>query len=172
MHRFFEHNEDFPQVDGTRTVLIGASIGANTAIIAASHDNTHVRGVVTISVGMDTKGLATTQPIYRYQNALLMLASQNDPVPFEATELLYRLAGGDKSIQLYKKLGHGTDMIRFSGEVQRVIVEWLVAHVPPTQVPFPPKATRTRTTNPTLKPEMIPKLPKPRRAKAFRALRR
>lgn len=133
---FFTDSEDYPQVDGTRTAIIGASIGANTAIIAGSRNTKNIRALVALSAGREYKGLEITTPIYDYHNALLMVASQNDAYAFESTQLLYRLPRGPKTLQLYKNIGHGTDMIRFFPELQATVTQWLVDHFPPTPAPI------------------------------------
>ncbi len=133
---FFTDSEEYPQVDGTRTALIGASIGANAAIIAGSRNTEHIKAIAALSAGREYKGLEVTTPIYDYTNALLMVASQNDAYAFESTGLLYRLPRGPKTLQLYKSIGHGTDMIRFYPELQATVVQWLSDHFPPTPAPI------------------------------------
>ncbi len=135
MISFFQDSEDYPQVDNSRVGVIGASIGANVALIAGARDNAtdnKIKALITLSTGMKYKGLETTKPIYRYKSPLMMIASQNDKYAFESTQMLNRLHTGVKSIKLYKNIGHGTDMIRFFPELQKEIVQWLVTVLPPT----------------------------------------
>ncbi len=139
MMAFFDESEDYPQVDASRVGLIGASIGANVALITSARDNAtehRVQAVVTLSAGLKYKGLEVTKSIYRYKNPLMMIASQNDKYAFESTQMLNRLHTGVKSIKLYKNIGHGTDMIRFFPELQTEIVQWLVGSLPPTSAPI------------------------------------
>ena len=128
---YFPQLEDYPQVDRSRTVLIGASIGANAALLGATKNQETVAAIVTLSPGIDYKGLNTVRAAYRYQSPILMVASQNDLSSFESTQILYRIIRGSKELQLYRNIGHGTDMIRFYPALQDKVVKWIVGKVPP-----------------------------------------
>ncbi len=69
-----------------------------------------------------------------------MVASQNDLASFESTQILYRIVRGPKDLQLYRNIGHGTDMIRFYPALQDKVVSWLSSAVPPTEmvIEYPP----------------------------------
>ncbi len=139
MITFFDGSEDYPQVDSNRVGLVGASLGANVALIAGARDNAtedRIKAMIVLSTGMEYKGLNATKPIYRYKSPLMMIASQNDKYAFESTQMLNRLHTGIKSVKLYKNIGHGTDMIRFFPELQKEIVQWLVITFPPTPAPI------------------------------------
>ncbi|MBK8190900.1 MAG: alpha/beta fold hydrolase [Vampirovibrionales bacterium] len=136
--RYFDASEDYPQVDSRRVAIIGASIGANAAVLGASGDNARVRAVVTLSAGLDYKGLKTTQAMYAFKNAILMIASQDDPQAFDDTNMLYRLASGHKELLLFRNIGHGTDMLRFYPQLMKPIADWLVRELPPTPQAIPP----------------------------------
>jgi len=126
------------QVDGQRVVLVGAGLGANVAVISASQKPATVKSVVMLSPAVEYKGLNTIQPAYRIQVPSLLVASQSDASAYESSQILYRLLSGKKTIQLYKNLGYGSDMIRFYPEMQDAIVTWIKAGCPPTPTAVPP----------------------------------
>jgi pimeloyl-ACP methyl ester carboxylesterase len=126
------------QVDGQRVVLVGAGLGANVAVISASQKPATVKSIVMLSPAVEYKGLNTIQPAYRIQVPSLLVASQSDASAYESSQILYRLLSGKKTIQLYKNLGYGSDMIRFYPEMQDAIVTWIKAGCPPTPSAVPP----------------------------------
>jgi len=133
---YFPNLENYPQVDKTRTVLIGSSIGANVAVLGGEKNPDYVKAIVLLSPGIDYKGLNIVKAVYRYKNPILMVASQNDLTSFESTQILYRIADGPKDLQLYRNIGHGTDMIRFYPQLQDKLVQWLKEVLPPTERPI------------------------------------
>lgn len=138
---YFPNLDEYPQVDKTRTVFIGSSLGANAALLAAAKNEKEVKAVVALSPGIDYKGLNTVKAVYRYQNPILMVASQNDLSSFESTQILYRIVRGPKDLQLYRNIGHGTDMIRFYPALQDKVVKWLEKTVPASEqlIEYPPE---------------------------------
>ncbi|MDH4378491.1 MAG: alpha/beta fold hydrolase [Vampirovibrionales bacterium] len=126
------------QVDGQRVVLVGAGLGANVAVISASQKPATVKSIVMLSPTVEYKGLNTIQPAYRIQVPSLLVASQSDASAYESSQILYRLLSGKKTIQLYKNLGYGSDMIRFYPEMQDAIVAWIKVGCPPTPSSVPP----------------------------------
>ena len=135
MMKFFKNNEDYPQVDVTRTAVIGASVGANAALEAGAQDNatdSFIKAIVCLSAGLDYKSLEATKPIYRYKNSLLMIASQNDTYAYDSTKMLHRLHTGPQSVLFFKDIGHGTDMVQFFPKLQDKVLEWLTKNNPPT----------------------------------------
>lgn len=128
--RFFRQSEeDYPQIDASKIALIGSKLGANVALLAADKYQTQTRAVVLLSPAIEYKDLNVTNAIIQYPNASFIVASQTDPVSFEAAEKLYRWALGPKAIQLYKKGGDGTDMLRNEASLKPDIVKWLKRHL-------------------------------------------
>lgn len=134
-----KRQEDFPQMDTDRVSVIGAGLGANVAIHAAQRAEHHVQALVVMSPSINYKGMDQVRALHRYENPVFFVASQNDVGPFEDTKILFRLARGKRALELYRALGHGTDMIRFYPELQAKIVDWIAGYVPPHKILVPPE---------------------------------
>ena len=141
--RFFEHNDHYRHINTRNVALMGASIGANTALIAASVVPDRIKAIVTLSPGLDYKGLATSIPIVKYPNALFVAASRRDPYAYESSQLLYQWALGPKAIRLYDNIGHGTDMLTYNPELENQIIQWMRKYVPGKTVPHPTPSLHT-----------------------------
>jgi dienelactone hydrolase len=134
--RFFQtRTEDYPQVAvDQRVVVIGGSLGANIAILAAGSPTLpatpketplpKITDLVLLSPSMSLKGLSTELPMVKTHARTLMMASQADRLSFEPVQALYRLASGEKSLKIFKNVGHGTDMLMAPGLIQEILT-WL-----------------------------------------------
>lgn len=107
--------------------VIGASIGANTAINYAPIDP-HVEGIVLLSPGLDYKGIKVEESVKVYQGSLLIVASEGDEYSAESSTRISEIAdSNDKELKIYKGNHHGTDM--FAGtDLEEAIVKWLKKH--------------------------------------------
>jgi alpha-beta hydrolase superfamily lysophospholipase len=126
----FTGSKDYPEVNGSKVAIIGASIGANAALIRGAEAADRVKAVVLLSPGLDYKGLTTSIPAVKYPNAVFIATSQTDTSSFEATELLYRWAQGPKALRVYKDVGHGTDMLSVEPGLTKDLLTWLAKHFP------------------------------------------
>lgn len=131
--------EDFPQMDLDRVAFMGAGFGANVAINGAAKPEHNVKAMILLSPSLSYKGMEMVRPLHRYENPVLFIASQNDEGPFEDSKILFRLARGKRALELYRGLGHGTDMIRFYPELQSKMVSWLTEFLPPQSILVPPQ---------------------------------
>ncbi len=114
-------------VDGDRITLIGASIGANVALIYAAGDE-KIKGVVLLSPGLDYKGVKTEEAMKKYnKRPALLVASADDDYSFKSASTLAKVAQGQRKLQEYKKSGHGTDMFAGSEspKLNDLIIDWL-----------------------------------------------
>lgn len=139
------------EVDGQHVWLIGAGVGANTAVLSAQmairskQQPVTLDGMVLLSPTLEYKGLRTLEAMYDLNCATLILASQTDAASNEASPMLYRMISGKKSIKIFESLGHGTDMVRFYPELQSVIMDWMTTIAPaearpvPEELRFPPE---------------------------------
>ena len=127
---FFAHTEDYPQVNAKQVSIVGASIGANTALVAGLQNLSSVKTVVALSPGEDYKGIRPGSQLVTYNHPILFLVSQSDTYAYNSTQVLYRLTSGEKAIHLYKNIGHGTDMLHNDPKVEGSIVDWIVKYMP------------------------------------------
>jgi len=107
----------------TNFAIIGASIGANTALNYAVEDKS-IRTIILLSPGLDYRGVKTDETIKQYDNSILIIASKEDSYSADSSEVLFSSAKGKKQIKIFQGLGHGTQML-VSQEAQTMILDWL-----------------------------------------------
>jgi alpha-beta hydrolase superfamily lysophospholipase len=116
---------DQPSVDGERTAIVGASIGANLAIRAAAEEEA-VRAVALLSPGLDYHGIATEEAMVAYgERPVLIVASEDDAYAAESAHRLAELAQGSQALTLYPRAGHGTAMLGSQPDLPSLILGWL-----------------------------------------------
>ena len=99
---------DYLQNKGVqKTIIIGASIGANHALIVGAQD-TRVQAVVLLSPGLDYRGVTTEEATAQIKKPVLIVASQDDAYAAESSQKLAELAHAE--LIMYKTAGHGTDL--------------------------------------------------------------
>lgn len=133
--QYFQKGEDYPQVDGNTVGLIGEKLGANVAVYTARDKHDAVKALVLISPGLDYKGIIPSQAIVDYTNPALLIAGQDDPYSYQSTERLYNWLLGPKAMQVYKKIGSGSDMLSNRTSLGSQITEWLTHKMPSPQAP-------------------------------------
>jgi dienelactone hydrolase len=125
-------------VDATRVAIIGASIGANLALIYAGNDR-RVRAVVALSPGLDYRSL---QPLPAMpgldKRPLFLAASKGDKNSYDAILALQQAAVKDAPVTLraFDGQAHGTDLLRAQPGLDTTIIDgfllnYLSPHGPP-----------------------------------------
>jgi alpha-beta hydrolase superfamily lysophospholipase len=106
---------------GINTIyIIGASIGANTAINFAAHNN-DIGAVVALSPSFNYKGISTRESILTLKKPLLIMVSKDDSQSFNDSIVMTQLANA-YTISLNGN-SHGTDML--NNITSQKIIEWL-----------------------------------------------
>ncbi|MDO8660959.1 MAG: alpha/beta fold hydrolase [Candidatus Woesearchaeota archaeon] len=101
---------DFLKEKGIKNVfIIGASIGANHALLAGVH-RSEVSAVVLLSPGLDYRGVKTELFATQFTKPVLIVASEDDKYSAMSAKKLYALAKGMKELKMFDTAGHGTDM--------------------------------------------------------------
>jgi pimeloyl-ACP methyl ester carboxylesterase len=108
-----------------QVAILGASIGANTAIFAGSALPDRIRAIGLLSPGIDYKGLVVSIPIVKYRNPIFIAASESDSYSNESSDTIYHWGLGEKSIRIYKNIGHGTDMLANQPDLDDALITWL-----------------------------------------------
>jgi dienelactone hydrolase len=125
-------------VDADRVGLIGASIGANLALLYAAQDR-RIRTVVALSPGLDYKGLkplAVMGPLDK--RPLFLIASKGDKYALDSVQAL---AGGAQkdapvSVRTFDGSAHGTDIFAAQPGLDMTIINgWLMNYLPPGALP-------------------------------------
>jgi dienelactone hydrolase len=122
-----------PAVNGERLAVIGASIGANLAIMYAGTDP-NVRTAICLSPGLDYYGLKPADYLAAYgKRALYLIAATGDKYASDSCEKLAAQAQADPvSFRKFEGKGHGTELLASQdGLADTIVSGWLLNHVPP-----------------------------------------
>jgi alpha-beta hydrolase superfamily lysophospholipase len=103
--------------------IIGASIGANTALNYAATDE-EIRVIALLSPGLDYRGVKTEDAMKVYDRPVFIAASKEDEPAASSSLKLYELALGKKELKMYENAGHGTRMFG-STNLMDELINWL-----------------------------------------------
>ena len=112
-------------IDPDRMALVGASIGANMALVAGANE-AGVRTVVLLSPGLDYAGVKTEAAMVTYgDRPVLIVASQEDTYAADSSRNLEEAAIGEVRLVMYQDAGHGTHMLAGDTGLGELIIDWL-----------------------------------------------
>ena len=119
--------------------LMGSSFGAKLALVYAA-GNPNIRGVALFSPAVKYNDLEFGQVMSQYGNRpILLVASENDPRCFAASEKLYAEAKGPKKFIRHQYAGHGVNaLLADDAKLKDEILKWL------GQFSSPPKGERMK----------------------------
>ncbi len=128
--RWWNYFSQRPDIDSTRTALVGGSIGANLAIFTGAQ-KPEVRTVVLLSAGLNYNSAAIDEAVVTYgSRPLFLVASEDDLFPAaEDAQIMASLATGEVELLIYEDAGHGTNMLETKPELADLIVDWLDQHL-------------------------------------------
>lgn len=110
----------------TEIGIIGASIGANTALNYSMEDD-DVRFVALLSPGMNYKGISLEGS--DCDKPVLIIASKDDAQSFkDSKEIFENLTSEDKQIEFFENAGHGTDMLKDS-RLEPLLLEFVKKNI-------------------------------------------
>jgi dienelactone hydrolase len=113
-------------VEKNRIALIGASIGANASVVAASREGANIKTVVLLSCGINYRGVTTEDAVRSYHGPVLIVATDEDKYSAESSRKLAQWAG-DATLKIYKGKLHGTNIFRAHDDLGPTILKWLEA---------------------------------------------
>ncbi len=116
-----------PDVLPSRVALIGASIGADLAVLQAAQ-SPGVAGLVLLSPSTEYRGLKIDTAFKKYGGRCLLVASDDDPYAVRSIRELLKAAGGAGSLRetvTLSQAGHGTMMLARAPDLGRTVVDWL-----------------------------------------------
>ncbi len=109
----------------TEISIVGASIGANLALVVAA-DDPGISNVVLLSPGLDYKGVSLEGPIVAYgERPLLIVVSKEDQYSAKSGLLLDSEARGYHVLEIYEGAGHGTKMLNREPSLESMLISWL-----------------------------------------------
>ena len=113
------------KVDAARIGLVGASIGANAALLFAAQEPL-VRAVALLSPGLNYRGLTTEPALRSYGARPLFLAAGEDDFPSaQAVRRLAAAAQGEVVSKVYPGTAHGTDLLDAPVDLDAALVAFL-----------------------------------------------
>jgi dienelactone hydrolase len=118
-----------PGVRAASLGIVGASLGANLAVLAAAEQSA-VRALALVSPSLDYRGLRLDPALLRKRadRAVWLAASTEDPY---ALRTVRELAGDDPMFEqrLSSVRGHGTPLLAADPDLARALVDWLKARL-------------------------------------------
>jgi pimeloyl-ACP methyl ester carboxylesterase len=107
-----------------RVGLLGASVGANLAVVVAA-DDPSVRTLALLSPGLDYRGLRTEAALNRYGGRpALLVGSQEDNYVMISIRRLANQGAGTREQVVLNAAGHGTVMVDRHPELVELLVDW------------------------------------------------
>ncbi|MFH0702128.1 MAG: alpha/beta fold hydrolase [bacterium] len=116
-------------VDSSNIALIGASIGANSAIIAASEHPDKVKTTVALSPGLNYRGIEILKSAENLKTPILIATSQNDDYSYKSSNQLNKAVKVEHDLLIYEGNEHGTNLLNQSEELMSKIISWLNEHI-------------------------------------------
>lgn len=107
-----------------KRLLIGASIGANSAIMATA-EYPGIEKVVMLSPGEDYRGLTPLEAAKSFQGEMLILVSKGDRYSYTSSRMLSRAVRKRCDVQQWEGMDHGTDIVNNNGVAMEQLLEWL-----------------------------------------------
>lgn len=115
----------YPEIDSSKVAFVGASLGANIALMTGSY-GVNAKTIVMLSPMLNYKGFDLRLPIVKYGNhPLLFMASKKDRYPYDSCIELIKFAQGKKMLKTYPYGGDGVDLVRFQPDAKPLITNWI-----------------------------------------------
>jgi dienelactone hydrolase len=112
-----------PEVDPALCAIVGASIGANLALIVGAN-NPEVVTVVALSPGVDYQNLKPSGLLGNFgQRPIFLIASQDDKYSYDSVKQMAPLAP-QAATHYFATAGHGTAMFA-DPHLNTLLFDWL-----------------------------------------------
>ena len=113
-----------PEILGGRVGLLGASLGANVAALAAGNDAS-IPTMALLSVSLDYRGLRLEQALKKYgSRPALLVASSEDPYALRTARQAVTMGDGPRELRVLSGAGHGTVMLSRDPDLISALVDW------------------------------------------------
>lgn len=117
-------------IDINKCAVVGASIGANSAIITAANHTDAIKVVVALSPGMDFRSLQPGNYITKAKAPILLVAAKDDGYSADSVSQLNNMAKSLSTVEIYQSGGHGTNLFSSHPELLEQIVSWIKLKMP------------------------------------------
>lgn len=116
-----------PEVDASLTAIVGASIGANLALMVGANQP-EVVTVVALSPGVEYHGLKPSSLLGNFgERPVFLIASQDDAYSYDSVKQMAALAPRAETYY-FAKAGHGTAMFG-DPQLNTLLFDWLNLHI-------------------------------------------
>jgi pyridoxine 5-phosphate synthase len=115
-----------PNVRGEQIAIVGASLGASLALLAAA-DLPQVRAIGLLSPSLDYRGLRTDTGLVKRLGArsIWLAASDQDPLALRTLRDMAAEPSGPREQHVSTAPAHGTVLLDKDSELGRMVVDWL-----------------------------------------------
>lgn len=115
-----------PNVRGDQIAIVGASLGASLALLAAV-DVPQVRAIALLSPSLDYRGLRTDTGLIKRlgSRSIWLAASDQDPLALRTLRDIAAEPSGPREQHVSSVLAHGTVLLDKDGDLARTLVDWL-----------------------------------------------
>jgi pyridoxine 5-phosphate synthase len=115
-----------PNVRGDQIAIVGASIGASLAQLAAV-ELPQARALALISPSLDYRGLRTDVGLVKRlgSRSIWLAASDQDPLALRTLRDIAAEPSGPREQHVSSVLGHGTVLLDRDADLSRMLVDWL-----------------------------------------------
>ena len=108
--------------------IIGASIGANAAMMAATHLDS-VQKVALLSPGIDYRGLKPADAFQAFEGDILMIVARGDVESYQSSQTLATTKNEGWVLKAYPGDLHGTTLINADDRAMNYLLEWLFGKI-------------------------------------------
>ncbi|MDX2136916.1 MAG: alpha/beta fold hydrolase [Chloroflexota bacterium] len=122
---------DQPSVQPDRIAIVGASIGANLALIGCAFDERCVTAIA-LSPGLDYSGVVLGDEVTEAlaERSALLVSALGDVYSADSVRALLAVASGDLGAQFYVGRRHGTELLRAENAPAIDLIQyWLREHL-------------------------------------------
>ncbi len=118
--------KNYPQIDTNEVYLIGADLGANTAVLAASIMKIKPKKMVLISPYVSFKNLDIALVVPRLNTIpMMVMASRADKYSYSQSDIIYRLIHSPKIFKLYEQGGSGNLLLKRNPASYNEIINYI-----------------------------------------------
>lgn len=121
-----EASLNFLKEKGNNSIgIVGASIGANTALNAAVSNQSNLKTIVLLSPGLDYHGVKIKQTSSEFTGSILIAVAKDDTYAYQSSQEIYNgLKTPNKKLITYESGGHGTLMLSSHPELENEIINF------------------------------------------------
>ena len=112
------------RIDTNKIVVIGASIGANAAMLL-TEKIPFISKVVMLSPGMDYHGLKPAAAFKEFQGQTLFVTAQRDRTSYVDSQQIAKEKMMNWLLKIYPTSDHGTTLIDNDKRAMRMVISWI-----------------------------------------------